>query len=802
MKRRRLGLTAVSLAFLAVVCSRASGGSSESPRVLLIGIDGADPKILSELIAQGRLPTFARLEREGASGTLRSQEPLLSPIVWTSIATGRRPEDHGVLDFIEFGPNDQPTPITSLRRRVPALWNIATQFRKSSGFVGWYASFPAERVDGFEVSDRLAFHQVRSARAERGATYPEELAAELRSRFGEPRPDLEATRRRFVEGSAALGPDEEKRLIELARIQATSDFYRRIVPDLARRYRPELLGVYFELVDACGHLFMEDAPPRRAGVTDADFTAFHDTVGRCYQYQDEILADLLALEGPNTVTIVVSDHGFKTGAARPETSGRADTGLAPLWHRLHGVVFLHGRPVEAGAKIAGAGIYDVAPTVLSLLGIPLSEKLPGKPMLQALRPGFRPSPIAALADYAPLPARAAPAALPGDPEAVQKLMALGYLSGSGKRAHDASGRTATSFLNEGMARSQSGDIDGALRALGKAVELDPKNVNALTTAASLYFRRKQLDRGKELLDRAARIEPDNFWIHVQMASWDLQSGRLQDARRELDAARRLDDRLPSLYLVRARVERAEGQPEKSLADLVRAEELTDLDDVLVEILALRGQIEMDSGRLDEAGRSFERAAAIGQPEKLAAVRGDLAFARRQGSEAAAFYRQAIAADAGSSTLERKLGEALGASGQDAESEAAFRRAIGKARTDEEKESAYGDLSILFQQQKKENRVEETLREGLGAVPKSGALWGMLGAYYGRRDELEEAIDAYERSVKLSPTALATKTLAALLFEVRKDRGRAVELWKQSLSLDPDQPDVQEFLRRYGSRQKS
>jgi tetratricopeptide (TPR) repeat protein/predicted AlkP superfamily phosphohydrolase/phosphomutase len=794
----------LGVAFLTVVCSKAggSGRASPSPRVLLIGIDGADRKILDELIAEGRLPTFARLEREGASGLLRSQEPLLSPVVWTSIATGRRPEEHGVLDFIEFGSTGEPAPITSLRRRVPALWNIATQFGKTSGFVGWYASFPAERVNGFEVSDRLAFHQVRSARAERGATFPEGLAEELRSRFGEPQPDLEETRRRFVEGSAPLGPDAQKRLIELSRIQATSAFYRRIVRDLARRYRPELLGVYFELIDACGHLFMEDAAPRRPGVADTDFQAFHDTVGRCYQYQDEILSDLLALEGPDTITIVVSDHGFKTGADRPQTSGRADTGLAPLWHRLHGVVFLHGRPVEAGAKITNAGIYDVTPTVLRLLGIPLSEKLAGRPMLQPFLPGSRPSLLGTVADYAPAPPRAAPAQPPGDSEAVQKLMALGYLSGSGKRAHDASGRTATSFLNEGMARAQSGDLDGALRALGKALELDPNNVNVLTTAASLYFRRKELDRGKELLDRAARIEPDNFWIHVQMASWSLQSGRIEDARRELEAARRRDDRLPSLYLMRARVERAEGQVEKSLADLSRAAELTDLDDMLVEILTLRGQIEMDLGRLDDAGRSLEKAASMAAPEKLAAARGDLAFARRQGEEAAGFYRQALAAEPGSSTLERKLGEALGAAGADADAESAFRRAVAKARTDEEKESAYGDLSILFQRQKKEGRVQETLREGLAAVPKSSALWGMLGAAYGRSNELERAIAAYEQSVELAPTALATKTLAALLFEVRKDRGRAVELWKQSLSLDPDQPDVQEFLRRYGPRQKS
>jgi cytochrome c-type biogenesis protein CcmH/NrfG len=57
--------------------------------------------------------------------------------------------------------------------------------------------------------------------------------------------------------------------------------------------------------------------------------------------------------------------------------------------------------------------------------------------------------------------------------------------------------------------------------------------------------------------------------------------------------------------------------------------------------------------------------------------------------------------------------------------------------------------------------------------------------------------AYEESVRLRPTALACKTLAALAFEERHDRPRAVALWTQSLALDPAQADVRAFLRRFG-----
>ena len=157
-------------------CRRGSSGPDAAPRVFLIGLDGLDPLLLERHAAEGRVPNLARLMREGAWGPLRSREPLLSPLLWTTIATGQRPQDHGILDFVEPGPDGKAVPITSTRRRVPALWNVASEFDVTSGFVGWYASWPAETTRGFLVSDRLAFHQVKSARAEAGATWPEGLA--------------------------------------------------------------------------------------------------------------------------------------------------------------------------------------------------------------------------------------------------------------------------------------------------------------------------------------------------------------------------------------------------------------------------------------------------------------------------------------------------------------------------------------------------------------------------------------------------------------------------------------------------
>ena len=778
-----------------VSCERKRDGT---PRILLIGVDGAEMQVIDRLISAGKLPTFARLKKEGSWGALRSVEPLLSPLVWTTIATGRKPEDHGVLDFVEVTPSGEPVPITSARRRVPAIWDLARDHGRRSGFIGWYASYPSEKVNGFTVSDRLGFHQVRSARATEGSTYPESLAKEIEKDVGVTQADVRATAARFLPNPAApLSPDGDKRLAELAKIHATTELYRKLAPALQKRFSTDVLGVYFELVDAAGHLFMEDAPPRRPDVAEADYLAFSGVVDRVYEYQDEVIGELLKMEGPETVTIVCSDHGFKTGDERPRTSGRADVGQAPLWHRLHGVLFLHGRPVVPARVLVGASVLDVAPTALAWLGAPISKELPGHVRAEA----FVAPPKVQLVDaYPPLGKREAPkTAASGDREAVEKLAALGYLSGATKRfAHDADGRTASSFLNEGAARAASGDESGALRAFGKAIELDPTNVFALVYAARIYTSRRELPRAKELLDRAEALRPDEASLHIQRATWMLQAGDDAGAEAEIARAKRIDDRLPVVYLLEAALADRRGKDDEACALLSRVEALTDADALVGQALAMKADIATRAGRPDLAEPALRRAAALLPEDAVVIVRADLAMARHDPAAAIPLYEAAARKRAGDAGVQRKLGKALAATGDVAGAEAAFQRAVAVA-SELDKEGAYGDLAIFFQFAGKENASIATLEEATRVLPSSAPLWATLGAAYGRASRLDQALAAYERSVALAPTPLALKTLAALVFELKHDRARAVTLWRRSLELEPGQPDVEAFLARYSPR---
>jgi hypothetical protein len=80
-----------TLPVLLLVFSLVLPGCDRAPRdeVWIIGLDGADWEILDPMIERGELPNLAKLREDGAYGRLRSEEPMLSPMLWTSIATGR-----------------------------------------------------------------------------------------------------------------------------------------------------------------------------------------------------------------------------------------------------------------------------------------------------------------------------------------------------------------------------------------------------------------------------------------------------------------------------------------------------------------------------------------------------------------------------------------------------------------------------------------------------------------------------------------------------------------------------------------
>jgi predicted AlkP superfamily phosphohydrolase/phosphomutase len=125
-------------------------------KVLLIGWDAADWKIINPLLDQGLMPTLNQFIEEGVMGNLATLQPMLSPMLWNSIATAMRPEKHGIHGFVEPDPQTGGVrPVTSTSRQVKAIWNILTQEGFHANVVGWFAGHPAEPISGAGISDHF-----------------------------------------------------------------------------------------------------------------------------------------------------------------------------------------------------------------------------------------------------------------------------------------------------------------------------------------------------------------------------------------------------------------------------------------------------------------------------------------------------------------------------------------------------------------------------------------------------------------------------------------------------------------------
>lgn len=543
-------------------------------RLVFVGLDGLDWVLLDRLIGEGRCPTFARLKRTGAWAELASHAPVLSPLIWTSMGTGRRPEAHGVLDFVVRDPaTGEDTPITNGFRRVHAFWNVLSYVERKVHVVNWWATYPAEPINGVMVSERM-FYQlfgIRPAREDPANVYPRQRLREVLPRLVEADAIPYEEVRRFAE----LDRSEYEEAVEEARL-AENPYDNRInhlrkilavtrgVFNLGRWLldeRPaDLTVLYIEGTDTIGHRFAHYLPPKLDWVSREDFRRYSETMARYYELVDRELAELMRHPPPETTWIVASDHGFFTGKARPGVAPDDFTVGAAQWHRMTGVLLAAGPPVEPG-KIR-ADIYDLCRTLLWLLGAPISRQLEGRELLEMVRPEWAAEhppvlvetydelPRTWMADAAPPEGEAEPASVV-DAARLKELQSLGYLGGGARSpaaSRPASPPPASSDLeakpteqyNLGKLAQQRGDLEAAERHFLATLEEQPDFAVAMASLAGVY---RVQGRHEEALRYILRA--------LGSGGEALPPTILLDFVREAEAAGRLDRVLGALDMVRA-----------------------------------------------------------------------------------------------------------------------------------------------------------------------------------------------------------------------------------------------------------
>jgi len=483
-----------------------------SHRVLWVGLDGADWEHLGGLAAQGLLPNWSRLVKEGFTAKLHAFEPMLSPLLWTTQATGVGPDVHRVLDFQEVDPaTGRLVPVSQASRKTPAVWSLASHRGRRVGVVGFWASQPAEIVNGFFLSDRVAALEAPLAP---GSAFPERLAeTAMRTREREGRPsaaDLAAyVAAPAAEIASAIGADASRDPIAaLASFVGATRVTQRLARELYDRERPELLAVYFEGTDEIGHVFAPFVPPKLACTDEAAFARFHRAPEAYFRMVDALLGQWMRrAREDGAVLLVTSDHGFKWGADRSCGPAATRGATAALGHRREGVFLAWGEGVAAGPAARSVASFDVAPTLLALLGLPIDRSMHGA--VVPVLPGLAASGRTDVAAHVPV--RVVPAA-PLDAkqadEYAKKLAALGYLSAkdaaSTGAAPASAGLTKGAWNNLGVYRRFSAnDTAGARTAWEEALRLDPGYASPMLNIARLEKDAGRADDASRWLLRAA-----------------------------------------------------------------------------------------------------------------------------------------------------------------------------------------------------------------------------------------------------------------------------------------------------------
>ncbi|MYL81759.1 phosphodiesterase [Desulfovibrio aerotolerans] len=290
--------------------------SMTAKRVVVVGWDGATFDIIQPLLAKGRMPHLAALLARGVHGPLCSTVPPVTPVAWTSFATGASPGRHGIFDALTLDPASHEVRFVSAAlRRLPPIWRVLSDRGRPAGALNVPVTWPPDTVDGFVIPGMFTPTHIEDF------TYPPEIRTEIEAKFG------------ICRESPMLDPDPVKYLDNLlAGVDTRCELTLWL---MARRPLDYFCSVFMES-DRVQHFFWgyrDPAHPRHAELGQA--------IEAVYERLDAALGRIVAAAGDETAVAIVSDHG-----AGPLTRSI----FLNKWLIDNGLLLLTG---DLGATLAG-----------------------------------------------------------------------------------------------------------------------------------------------------------------------------------------------------------------------------------------------------------------------------------------------------------------------------------------------------------------------------------------------------------------------------------------------------------------
>jgi len=263
-------------------------------RVLIIGLDGADFRLIDPWVKAGQLPTLARLMTDGARCTLRSTIRPESSLAWASFSTGVNPGKHSLFGFVRVEPGTyRPRVLTAHDIQMPSFWHLASEAGKRVIVLNVPMTYPPQAVNGSLVAGMPAPITAQHF------TYPDDLAHELNTATGGYVIDVEASmtvRQQLIAQSQTC---VEQRLKAIHYLSCKDDW--------------DMFVAVFTEPDRLQHFFwadqQDDHPLRPARPQP-------EVLLSLYRQIDTGLAQILADAGQDTLVLLVSDHGFNACARK------------------------------------------------------------------------------------------------------------------------------------------------------------------------------------------------------------------------------------------------------------------------------------------------------------------------------------------------------------------------------------------------------------------------------------------------------------------------------------------------------